>query len=436
MFAATPTPRIASGLCAATALTLGLFLAACPAARGSKVEVGGSGAFATGQYRNLFVEAGQAAPVVTAKIKGAFQQLFHGNPTNQTVYYSAGTSTNGPLAYILDVGSKDVRSEGMSYGMMIAVQLDRKNDFDALWNWARTHMYHAAPAHPAYGFFSWSMKTNGIPNDEMPAPDGEEYFATSLYFATGRWGDGAGIYNYRAEADRLLGHLRHRAVITGPTIGGPVTAGALFDPEYKMVRFTSDIKNSNHTDPSYHLPAFYEVWARCGPVTDRIFWAEAATASRSFFQRATHPVTGLAPEFANFDGTPWASSWNTNSASFQFDSWRTAMNWSVDWSWWARDAGQKQLSDRLQAFFASQGLSNYVNQFTLDGQSFGKDHSSGLVAMNAVAGLATTDPRARQFVEALWNSPVPAGPWRYYDGMLYLLALLHCGGEFRIWMPP
>jgi oligosaccharide reducing-end xylanase len=37
------------------------------------------------------------------------------------------------------------------------------------------------------------------------------------------------------------------------------------------------------------------------------------------------------------------------------------------------------------------------------------------------------------FVEALWNMPVPSGGMRYYDGMLYLLALLHCGGEFRIW---
>ena len=28
----------------------------------------------------------------------------------------------------------DVRSEGMSYGMMITVQLDKKAEFDALWN--------------------------------------------------------------------------------------------------------------------------------------------------------------------------------------------------------------------------------------------------------------------------------------------------------------
>ena len=91
----------------------------------------------------------------------------------------------------------------MSYGMMIAVQLDKRAEFDALWNWAKTWMYHSSPQHPAFGYFSWSMRTNGTPNDEMPAPDGEEYFATALYFAAGRWGSRDGIYNYRAEADQL-----------------------------------------------------------------------------------------------------------------------------------------------------------------------------------------------------------------------------------------
>ena len=148
----------------------------------------GSGAFATGQYRNLFAEAGHSQAEVKAKIDAAFQQLFHGDPGTQAVYCPAGANANGALAYIYDPGNQDVRSEGMSYGMMIAVQLNRKTEFDALWNWARTCMYHASSNHPAYGYFSWSMTTNGVANDEMPAPDGEEYFVTSLYFAAGTLG--------------------------------------------------------------------------------------------------------------------------------------------------------------------------------------------------------------------------------------------------------
>jgi len=393
------------------------------------------GAFFTGNYRNLFVEAGYSPEDVNAKINKAYQQLFHGDPSSQTVYFPAGTNANGPLAYICDIHHNDVRSEGMSYGMMIAVQLDKKVEFDAIWNWAKTYMYHDDPHHPACGYFSWSLKSDGTPNDEMPAPDGEEYFAMALYFASGRWGNGTGIYNYHAEADRLLADMKNRDLITGQTVSGPRTAGDIFDPEHKMVRFTPDIANRDHTDPSYHLPAFYELWALWGPEADRSFWAEAASVSRDFFQRTTHPATGLAPDYANFDGTPWASVWNSRSVNFQFDAWRTAMNWSVDWAWWAKDVRQRQLSDRLQAFFKSQGMSDYRSHFTLDGNMVGGGHSTGLVAMNAVASLAATHECAQKFVEALWNTPIPSGRYRYYDGILYLLGMLNCGGQFRIWPP-
>ena len=217
-----------------------------------------------GNHRNLFAEAGHAPGDVKQKIDAAFAQLFHGDSSTQSVYYSAGENSNGPLAYIFDTANQDVRSEGMSYGMMIAVQLDKKTEFDALWNWAQTFMCHAATNHPAFRYFSWSLQTNGVPNDEMPAPDGEEYFVTALYFASGRWGDGAGIYNYKAEADRLLSSLKNRAQISGKTNHGRQTGQALFDPMQKMVRFTADVASDSHTDPSYHLPAFYELWSRWG----------------------------------------------------------------------------------------------------------------------------------------------------------------------------
>lgn len=393
------------------------------------------GAFHTGVYRDLFADAGHDSANSSTKINAAYKQLFHGDPGTQAVYFVVGSNDQGPLAQIRDVGHNDVRSEGMSYGMMVLVQLDKQAEFNALWNWAKTYMYQGSPTHPAFGFFSWSMQTNGAPNDDMPAPDGEQYFATALYFASGRWGNGTGIYNYRAEADELLKNLLHRQLITGPTLGGTKTAGALFDPTTHLVRFTPDTKNWMHTDPSYQLPAFYELWARWGPVADRPFWVAAAAASRDFFERAANPQTALAPDYANFDGTPWLAPWNTNSAIFEYDAARTAMNWSVDWSWWEKDPREQARSDRLQSFFLSKGLETYGSNFTLDGRQTGDDHTAALVAMNATASLAATQPAAREFSEALWKAKVPTGQWRYYDGMLQLIALLHCSGQFRIWEP-
>ena len=401
---------------------------------GKRILRGGSGAFETGKYRNLFAEAGHPQQEISAKISAAFRQLFHGNPETESVFFWAGKNANGPLAYLTDWNNHDVRTEGVSYGMMIAVQLDKKVEFDALWNWAKTYMYISDPNHPSYGYFSWSCKTDGSPNEETAAPDGEEYFVMALYFAAGRWGNSTGIYNYKAQADELLTTMRHRAVKTGPTKFGPRTVGSEVNEEAKMIRFVPVIGPADFTDPSYHLPAFYELWARWGPPADRAFWEQAAGTSRDFFVKTTNPATGLAPVYANFDGTAHANQFS-QSADFGFDSWRTASNWSVDWSWWQKAPQERELSDRLQAFFLSPGLQKYGNVYTLDGKMVQDNHSIGLVATNAVASLAATDPRAKEFVKALWDAPVPSGQYRYYDGMLYLMGLLHCSGEFRVWTP-
>ncbi|HEX9047213.1 MAG TPA: glycosyl hydrolase family 8 [Verrucomicrobiae bacterium] len=400
-------------------------------------QTAGRGACVTGHYRNLFAEAGHSRQEIRHKVDAAFDQLFHGDVTNQTVYYRAGANANGPLAFITDIGHSDVRTEGLSYGMMIAVQLNHQAEFNALWNWSKTYLYVAETNHPSFGFFAWQARTNGVRLSQFVAPDGEEYYVTALYFAAHRWGNGTGIYNYQAQAGELLSRMRRRPSITG-TIPLPwrntniqVTAGALFDADHKMVLFSPSSERNRFTDPSYHLPAFYELWSRWGPPEDADFWREAAAASRDFFVRVTDPVTGLNPNYANFDGS-LVMSFGRGNTNFSYDAFRTAGNWSVDWSWWGRDARERQLSDRLQAFFESQGT-NYGCQFTLDGQPLENRHAQGLVAVNAVASLAATDPRAKKFVGELWNTPTPDGMERYYEGLLYMMALLHCSGEFRAW---
>lgn len=414
----------AAGLLAVLSLAFGLRSAPAPP----------QGAFATGRYRNLFAEIGHSQTEIDAKIDAAYQQLFHGDPQNQSVVFFVGRNANGPLAYLTDWNHHDVRTEGMSYGMMIAVQLDRKRDFDALWNWAKTYMYISNPKHPSYGYFAWSCKPDGTPNSETAAPDGEEYFVMSLYFAAHRWGNGAGIYDYQSQADQILTTMRHHPVVTGPTRFGPRTVGPEVDEQWKMIRFVPVVALAGFTDPSYHLPAFYELWARWGPPADRAFWAEAATASREFFPKAANAATGLTPVYANFDGTPHATRF-PQSTLFGYDAWRTASNWSVDWSWWHKAPVEQKLSNRIQNFFFSQGLAKYGAVYTLDGKEIRDDHATGLVATNAAASLAATDPHSMDFVRALWDVPVPSGQQRYYDGMLYLLNFLHCSGRFRIWKP-
>jgi oligosaccharide reducing-end xylanase len=106
----------------------------------------------------------------------------------------------------------------------------------------------------------------------------------------------------------------------------------------------------------------------------------------------------------------------------------------VDYSWWHKDSREKVLSDRLQKFLISQGISMFADRYTLDGQPLSSRHSTGMVAATAVGGLAATvGANERAFVEELWRTPIPVGEQRYFDGMLYVMSLLHCSGNFKIW---
>jgi oligosaccharide reducing-end xylanase len=377
-----------------------------------------AGAFASGAYRNLFKERGRSDAAIQAKLDAAWQQLFYGDEATERVYYPAGAD----MAYIQDIGNGDVRSEGMSYGMMIAVQLNKQAEFDRLWKWAKTYMYHADG--PRKGYFAWQCAPDGTVLDPNSASDGEQWFAMALFFAAGRWGSRASSFDYRAEAQSILDTMLHKdAEANG-------VAASMFDRQRHLVVFVPEGGGTAFSDPSYHLPAFYELWARWAD-KDNQFWTDAAAASRAFLRSAAHQQTGLMPDYAEFDGRPYPG----EHADFRFDAWRAASNVAVDYAWFAADEWQVAQSNRLLDFFYRQGLDSYGNQFTLDGKQLSPDHSPGLVAMNAVAALAATSATAGAFVDQLWDTPIPRGKWRYYDGMLYTLALLHASGNFRIYPP-
>ena len=82
-------------------------------------------------------------------------------------------------------------------------------------------------------------------------------------------------------------------------------------------------------------------------------------------------------------------------------------------------------------------MKNYYSNYTLDGNqdSGNSDHSPGLVACNAVAVLASNTKAAWDFIDDFWETAIPSGRYRYYDGMLYFLGYLHVSGNFRIYKP-
>ncbi|MEI6861267.1 MAG: glycosyl hydrolase family 8 [Verrucomicrobiota bacterium] len=258
-------------------------------------------ALETGRYRNLFGELlGKTDAEVDRKIEAYWQSFANGNPETQRLLYPI----HDDMAYIPDVGNRDVRSEGISYGLMLCVQTNHQKEFNQLWKFAKTYMYH--PDGPMRGYFTWHTAYNGsmtrddgsVITGDGPAPDGEEWVTMALFFAANRWGSGEGIFNYAAEAQALLHTMLHKEEF--PDRG---TQANMFHPTARMVRFVPDNGGSANTDASYHLPHYYELWARWASAPeDRAFLAEAAKVSRQLFVDVADKNTGLMPNQSPIPG--------------------------------------------------------------------------------------------------------------------------------------
>lgn len=394
------------------------------------------GGFETGQYRNVFVEVGYSPTEVDAKVKEVFNDVFRGP---NKCYFEVGDS----MGYVSDVKNFDVRTEGMSYGMMIAVQFGEKDIFDRLWRWSKKYMQHQDG--PREGYFAWSCKTDGSTNSRGSASDGELYFITALLFASNLWGDDTGI-NYKAEAQRILNCSMAKNAKEGVM--------PLIHPEYKLITFTPDRGGMRFTDPSYHLPAFYEVWAKWADDGRSDYWMECARLSRAYLHTTVHPVTGLSPDYSNYDGSPMDSrGWMRGSQNFRYDSWRVPMNIALDYSWSCADREwQQQYGKNIQSFFYSQGVNDFVDQYRIDGTLPAEEeilragraekalrHSIGLVGTVASTSLLYADEHTKEFVEALWSAkhePFPDGFMDvYYDGLLRLFSFMHLSGNYRVIEP-
>lgn len=382
------------------------------------------------KYRNVFAEIGKTQKEVDERLEEIRLAFFYGP---DKVYFPVGDD----MAYIEDTGNHDARTEGMSYGMMMCVQLDMKEEFDRLWKWAKTYMYMEEGFNE--GYFAWSCAVDGTKNANGPAPDGEEFFAMALFFASHRWGDGEGIFAYSQQAKEILRAVLHKG--ENGRKGYP-----MWNHENHQILFVPGI---DYTDPSYHLPHFYELFAKWAYEEDRPFWREAVKASREYLASACHPVSGMNAEYAEFDGSPMSRHipWTKDRHDwFYSDAYRTVANIGLDYEWWGVDAGQKGAVARLQYTLGVVNRDNPYRVYEVDGTPLDLKalHPVGILVTTAQGALAVDGPIslnspdqekavAAQWVSKFWKEPLRTGDRRYYDNCLYLFAFLALSGNYRIY---
>ena len=401
---------------------------------------------------SVFERLGYGREDILSRLERNWYEMFEGP---NKIYWES----DDDLGYVMDTGNNDVRTEGMSYAMMLAVQYDHRNVFDRIWGWAVRHMRMDGGDNA--GYFAWSVQPDGTKNSLGPASDGEEYFAMALLLAARRWQGG-----YARQARELLDICLHKgepgqSETTPDGKPNPKFRGrAMWDPDNHQIRFVSDV---DWTDPSYHLPHFYEQFERFAATyseADWLFWKAAAKASRAHLVNAVNAQTGLNPEYADFDGTPHAVDWGEHTW-FYSDAYRTAGNIGLDVLWGAAsgdvaDGGSAADGDATIGGGASLELCNRVaalqrfllthdrtSVYAVDGTPFDEVvlHPVGLIAATAEGSIAAehADPdrfpdakrNARAWVDLLWNTPIRIGRRRYYDNFLYAFAFLALAGEYR-----
>lgn len=280
---------------------------------------------------------------------------------------------------------------------------------------------------PWDGYFCWQCAPDGIKIGGSNASDGELYYVTSLFLAGEKWNKP----EYTAEANQILEKIMSKD-------GDATGVYDLFDKDKKLITFVPDSVGHGFTDPSYMLPAFLDFWAMKAS-SNNDFWREAATAAREHLIKSAHPETGLHPDYSNYDATPYA--WpqaGYDTSIYMYDAIRCAMNIGMDAYLTGKDiVRQSEVMERLLKFFKKDGCSHA--HFNVDGTNAFDKYTCGMAGSNAVGAIALAKSEypdkqalAKEFLERLWNTDPPTGKYRYYEGMVYFLSLLHASGNFSL----
>jgi len=408
---------------------------------GGSTGTAGTGVPAGGIFASLL---GKSQTDIDSKVTTAVNRYF-GVGTNEATTPTAASGyrcyyelpQDSSMGFIWAADSDDVRSEGMSYGMMIAVQMNMQTQFDRLWKFAKTYMqFSSTNSITAWrGYFIWQGKVNRSSTTSWtvtfsantgPAPDGDQYFAAALYLADKRWGS-AGATNYKQEADNIATAMLHN----------PSTASdgrqPIISASQNMPVFYPQGGSANFTDPSYHLPAFYELFAASGPSGDAARWRTVASTSRAFFATSANATTGLHPDYATFAGAPTTAAAGDGHDAFGYDAWRVVMNMAVDYVWGAADSREKTQIEKMQTFFNSYLTTGNVSQclFAVNGSNPSGGGSTALTATLAAGSMVSTTSNRTMFANNLWIIQQQSGTYRYYQESVYLLGLLNAAGKFQ-----
>ena len=305
-------------------------------------------------------------------------------------------------------------SEGIGYGLVIAVYMNDENLFDKIWKYEQGHL-------DGNKLMNWYIDASGATDGSGGATDADEDMAWALLMASRQWGGSGSLSGtYLNFAVSQMNNIYATELNTGIPDGGD---------------------SFNPINPSYFAPAYYREFASA---TGQTGWLGVASncyavLNNNLSQGYGNAANGLDSAWCNSAGV----STPTNAApyDYQYDACRTPFRMAEDYLWFGTAASQAYAT-LTSNFFSGVGAVSIVDGYYLNGtphphlptltvsQNPGTQ-SAAFVGPAGVGGMVSHNYQAfvdQDYLDLVGSKLLVGGT--YYDESWTVMSLLMMSGNF------
>lgn len=304
----------------------------------------------------------------------------------------------------------DTVSEGIGWGMLIAVLLDKQDPasqkyFNGFWKYQSFYLNKQ-------GLMAWKIDRSGKKLEDESATEADENMAMALFYAHKQWGS-SGEVNYLEEARTLIRQIMSFEV----------------EKETFVLKLGANWGGYRITDPTYFDNAFYKIWSEYDQN-----WLKVAERSNKIYDYFyDHYSTGLFPDWCAGDGSAAYLSYN-----YTYDACQTPLKIGLDYLW--NGQGGKYL-EKISNWISQKTAGKperIVDGYSLDGKETGKYNNAAFVGPFCVAAMVS--PKFQPWLDTLYPYLVgmdTGGRWGYYPDTLRLVSLIILSGQMpNLWEKP
>jgi endo-1,4-beta-D-glucanase Y len=310
-------------------------------------------------------------------------------------------------------------SEGIAYGMIIAVMVGEQPLFDAFWQYALCFLNQN-------GLMSWYIAPDGSRAlGSGGATDSDEDMAWALVMAHRQWGGRGSLKEtYLSYAERQIERVWRFEVDHGDFDG--------------MLLPGDEWRGRNVFNPSYFAPNQYRIFGEISGERagfSRVIDRGYEIVFNSLNDANQNRENGLVPAWCDAAGTP-VEAFPGAMTNYQTDSARLPFRLSQDFAY-NGDPRARQYLAKVSNFFATLGAEQIGDGYELSGKpapdprTVQPNHGSAVFVGCAAVG-AQHDPRYQDFLDAAY-ARVRTGKLlarsRYYNHCWTVMSLLMLSGN-------